>query len=283
MKRRAFLAAGAAGAASLAGCTGLGGGGSGGGSAVNHAGNVDASFTANGDYPTDSKPADGYPPSFEQQPSKRQIDESGFKTITTEGERITLAPIGVANYWYRRGEARFVDARGLSQYKRSHVFGAVNSPAQKNASGGGIDGWPKDDRIVAYCGCPHHLSSIRAAGLQKAGYSNVFVIDEGFWEWHRRDFAMCGTDLGYSPYSTAWKVTGEISPEYAGEYAWAVHQPSDQQEAAPIREDGSFTLHLAFSGVTDSSPVRVETPAFTVEAPLGELVAEPLRPSQPPQ
>lgn len=44
-----------------------------------------------------------------------------------------------------------------------------------------------------------------------------------------------------------------------------------QYEAVPIRDDGSFSVALKFSGVTKETPVSVATPAFSTTAPLGEL------------
>ncbi|MFB6072944.1 MAG: rhodanese-like domain-containing protein [Halobacterium sp.] len=266
MKRRAYLATAGSGAlAVLAGCSALLGGGS---SSLNHAGTLDAEFAANVDLPADDDPSDGYPPQYGN-PGDRSIDESRFSALSVNGETVTLVPIEVSHYWHQTAAARFVDARGLDQYKTSHVYGAVNSPAVRNSQGGGIDNWPKGDRIVCYCGCPHHLSSIRAAGLQKAGYSNVYVIDEGFFEWRDRGFPMRGTSFEAAAKRV---IEGEVAAAYAGEYAWATQPETGQQEAARIREDGSFEIHLRFAGLTAETPIRVATPAFEVTRPLGELV-----------
>jgi rhodanese-related sulfurtransferase len=267
MNRRAFLGAGATAlAASLAGCFS---------SSTNsepqpikHPGNLDTQFNANKQLPELQNPANGYPPSYGETPEERTIDESRFGTNSANGEEVALAPIDVVYYWYQRQEARFVDARGLDQYERSHIYGSVSSPAVKDSQGGGIADWPTDTRIVAYCGCPHHISSIRAAGLQKAGYTDVYVIDEGFGEWHNNDYPMLGTD--FSEPSEA-VIQGEVAPDYAGEYAWATHEPSGQQEAAPIGDDGAFSIRLKFSGMTGEMPIHVSTPAFEVTRPLGEL------------
>jgi len=254
MNRRAFLAAGAATSlAAVSGCLGVFGSSS--------------NANTNMELPADQNPDDGYPPAYGD-PGEREVDPSSFSTTTTNGETVRLAPIEVAHYWHQRADARFVDARGSEQYEPAHVYGAINSPAQRGSTGGGIDGWPTDDRIVCYCGCPHHLSSIRAAALQQAGFSNVFVIDEGFGPWYDNGYAMRGTN--FDPPKEA-QIQGSVAGQYAGEYAWATHEPSGQREAAPIADDGSFTLHLKFYDVTDDAPIRVQTPAFEVTEPLGEL------------
>ncbi|GAA0269829.1 rhodanese-like domain-containing protein [Halobacterium noricense] len=264
MNRRAFLAASATGSlAAVSGCLGL----LGSSSSVNHVGNLDAEFHANTSLPADEDPADGYPPEYGN-PDERSVDPSSFPTTTTNGETVGLAPIEVARYWHQRAAARFVDARGLQQYERAHIYGAVSSPAQRGSEGGSIGGWSKDDRIVCYCGCPHHLSSIRASALQQAGFSNVFVIDEGFGPWYEGGDPMRGTD--FSAPQEAF-VDGEVDPQYAGKYAWATHEASGQQEAAPIADDGTFNLHLKFYDVTADTPIHVQTPAFDVTRPLGDL------------
>lgn len=266
MNRRAFLAASATGTlAATAGCLGLLGSSS---PDINHPGNLDTSFNANKPLPEDDDPADGYPPAREDPPEERSVDTSQFPVTSTNGERVTLAPIEVVRYWHKRGDARFVDARGLKYYKQAHVYGAVSSPAQRGSEGGGIAGWGNDDRVVCYCGCPHHLSSIRAAALQKAGFTNVYVIDEGFVPWMQNGYAMRGTEF-QTPQEAV--IEGEVDPAYAGEYAWATHVPSGQQEAVPIADDGTFTIHFKFYDLAPDAPIRVQTPAFEVTEPLGDL------------
>lgn len=278
MYRREFLTTAGVGiASSLAGCSSRSGGrqtgGDGGSAPFEHPGTLDAAFATNGDYPRDDRPADGSPPAFPNPPARPEVDESSFGTVDANGETVRLAPIDVVVDWYRRAAIRVVDARGLAQYERSHVYGSVLSTARKGSTGGGIDGWPDDDRIVTYCGCPHHLSSIRAAGLQKAGYTDVYALDEGFGEWSARGYPMAGRRFTPDPRRAVseWTVSGAVDDRHAGEYAWAA--AGRQYEAAPIRADGRFTLRLAFAGVTGETPVRVSTPAFTVTGPLESLAS----------
>ncbi|WP_435175460.1 rhodanese-like domain-containing protein [Halorussus sp. AFM4] len=259
--RRAFLAGVAAATTGLAGCFGTSDGG--------------ATGPKNGDdLPSDSDPDDGYPPAFEDTPTSRSVNTDAFDTTTVEGTAVPLAPVEDVYYWYARREARFVDARGPSSYDRSHVFGAVLSPAPNGTEGSGgdpVDQWPKDARVVCYCSCPHHLSSLRAASLLSEGYRNVFVIDEGFREWHDRNYPVAGQRTERLPPIRV--VEGRTDAAFAGETAWARHLGSGQREATRIRSDGAYRLELPFAGVTDSSVVAVRTPAYRVEAPLGELTA----------
>ena len=217
---------------------------------------------------------DGYPSAFEERPAGRSIDTGSFPRLTVEGTPVPLAPIEAAHYWYRRREARFVDARGKQSYAQSHVLGAVLSPAPDGGNADPVAAWPKADRIVCYCGCPHHLSSIRAAHLLRDGYEDVYVIDEGFWEWHDRGYPMAGEEITARP--AVREIAGRTHPRYAGETVWARHEPSGQREAAPIDRTGRYRLRLRFADVTLESTILVETPAYRVRAPLRDLTEGPI-------
>lgn len=301
-RRRALSVLGAALLGSLAGCSGGDGPGTEAGASsgssptengaptttvepnpapFDHPGTLETTFAKNGDYPADADPADGYPPAYEQAPPAPQSDPSSFDTVEVNGETVRLAPIDVVHAWYRRGEARFADARGIGQYERAHVYGAVFSSAQRGSTGGGIDDWPTGDRIVTYCGCPHHLSSIRAAGLQKAGHSSVFALDDGFvgqeTSWFEQEYPMAGTHWMDDDPTERADVTleGRTDPASGGEYAWAL--ADRQSEAVPIEASGRFAIHVGFTGVTERTPITVRTPEYVVESTLGELSAGLIR------
>jgi rhodanese-related sulfurtransferase len=276
--RRRTLLASAAVAAGLAGCLDGGNGSSGddettestrtgdgpGTSAAN------TEYETNGDFPADEGPPDGYPPEFDDVPEERTVDTDAFETTARDGVDVPLVPVDVAHYWYRRREARFADARGREQYDTSHVYGAVLSPVGYEGDGDPVADWPSGDRIVCYCGCPHHLSSIRAAALIDGGYEEVYVVDEGFWEWHERDYPMAGRDLSATPFERI--VRGRTDARYAGETVWARHDQLGQRETTSIGSDGRFSVALRFVDVGPDDIVVVETPGYVVEAPLRQLV-----------
>jgi len=295
MKRRALLASGAVALGTLTGCLGDGGDAAGtdpatgteaptettsgttdantpeeiGGDGTESGGSSDSprDVTAN---PGDPNPTDGFPPEPEAVPAERAVDTSSYRTIGVEGEQIQLAPIEDVHYWWARQEARIADARGLSQYRESHVLGAVASPVGTGIDDTHVGDWATDERIVCYCGCPHHLSSMRAAELQAAGYENVYVIDEGFFEWVDQSYPVVGADASNR---TLYRVRGRTRRRYAGEMVVARHVGSDRVEAAPVQRDGTFEVHVRFADVTPDSRLRVETPAYTVTATLDELTS----------
>jgi rhodanese-related sulfurtransferase len=227
------------------------------------------------DLPRDPNPSDGYPPEFDTVPEERTIDASSYEVLTREVDGATvdvpLVPIEDAYYWYARGEARFVDARSETGYDVSHIFGAVLSPAPDGLRYDPTDDWNPRDRVVTYCHCPHHLSSLRAASLLQGGFDEVYAIDEGFQAWLDRDYPLAGSDTDRD--YTVRTIEGTTSAADAGETAWAIHPPSDQVEATEIAADGSYTLELKFVEVDSQSTVRIETPSYTIEAPLGVLTS----------
>ncbi|MFB6080563.1 MAG: rhodanese-like domain-containing protein [Haloferacaceae archaeon] len=224
------------------------------------------------DLPADPDPDDGYPPSFETTPEKRPVDTAAFERINIGNVDVPLVPVDVAYYWYARGEARFADARSETAYDAAHVFGAVSSPAP---SGGGDDdptsSWSESDRVVCYCACPHHLSSMRAAGFSNDGYREAYAIDEGFTAWRKRNYPVVGDDVTDVP--TVRTIRGATVSAYAGETAWAIEPASKQMEATAIGSDGRYVLDLKFVDVDSTTAVRVKTPAYTVTSPLDVLTA----------
>ncbi|MFB6130647.1 MAG: rhodanese-like domain-containing protein [Salinigranum sp.] len=224
----------------------------------------------NGDtLPENSDPLDGYPPTFDRQPERRRIDTGAFDTLTVGDFEVPLVPVDVAYYWYARGEARFADARSETAYDVSHVFGAVSSPALDHEKPDPVYDWPKTDRVVAYCDCPHHLSSIRAGDLLNRGWTEVYAIDEGFGAWRERNYPLAGSDTDRTP--PVRHIRGRTNKAYAGNSAWATLVGSDQKDGTRIADDGSYDIRIAFVNATGSSKVRVETPAYTAVGTIDEL------------
>lgn len=225
---------------------------------------------------TDPDPDDGYPAesAVESTPESRDVDTGSFETITAGGVDVPLVPVDVAHYWYQRREARFADARGSRQYDSSHVTGAVLSSARKaedwssSRADAPTASWPKDGRIVCYCGCPHHLSSLRAGEFISKDYEEVYAIDEGFYGWRDKGYPTTGSSADRASYV----IRGRTDPDDAGQYAWASHAERDQQEAAPIEDDGSYRLHLHFTDLDAAAPIYLQTPSYDLTAPLGDLV-----------
>lgn len=210
------------------------------------------------DLPAD---VDGYPDSVDAKPEDRRIETSDLDTVEENGVEVPLLPVEDAYVWWAYRRARFADARGPEQYENSHIVGSVLSPAPEDMrdSSDPVLKWGKRDRIVCYCGCPHHLSSIRASYLIENGYENVYVIDEGFFEWRDLDYPVTGGDGDIREFV----VEGRVDARYAGENAWVRPVDSEQLESTNVQADGSFALHCKFVDVTADTRLTVSTPAWT--------------------
>ncbi|GGM55218.1 rhodanese-related sulfurtransferase [Halarchaeum rubridurum] len=215
MDRRDYLAAlGVAGLAGLAGCGALSGrDGLGDGPPAGCG--VPESFAANrGALPPDETPTDGIPPALDGDPPSHDLDPDVFPVATVAGVDVRLVPVDAAHYWWRRGAARFADARGRDAYDRAHVYGAVWSPADgttdpANGSDGSdesdesdtndacdpVDYWPEGDRIVCYGGETDRHGRERAAALVAADYDEVYAVREGFPAWRRAGYPSAGRDV----------------------------------------------------------------------------------------
>jgi len=124
----------------------------------------------------------------------RDVDEDRFEDYETESKTVKMIPLDVAYYWYNTRKARFVDTRVERQYEAVHVEGAAHSPAPGGGSDDPLDDVNKEDRIVAYCTCPHHLSGIRSANLLDNGYTGVYALDPGFDPWVKQGYQIAGND-----------------------------------------------------------------------------------------
>ncbi|MFL5385799.1 MAG: rhodanese-like domain-containing protein, partial [Longimicrobiaceae bacterium] len=78
------------------------------------------------------------------------------------------------------------DARPPSDWLNLHIKGAISTPYYDGKS---LDDIPNDGTwVLAYCGCPHHLSGDVVAALRKRGYRHTAVIDEGIFVWQQRKY-----------------------------------------------------------------------------------------------
>jgi cytochrome c oxidase cbb3-type subunit 3/ubiquinol-cytochrome c reductase cytochrome c subunit len=78
------------------------------------------------------------------------------------------------------------DARGPAEWATMRIAGAISTPYYDPKS---LDDIPNDGTwVLAYCGCPHHLSGNVVDALRKRGYKNTAVIDEGVFAWQQKGY-----------------------------------------------------------------------------------------------
>lgn len=93
------------------------------------------------------------------------------------------------------GEVIIIDARTPKDYTTGHITGSISVPFYAVADI--ADQLPPDVTVVTYCGCPHAESTIAAQALIDAGRDDVKVLDEGYYVWIERGYAISeGTSPG---------------------------------------------------------------------------------------
>jgi rhodanese-related sulfurtransferase len=208
--------------------------------------------------------------------STTAANEFGYETTITDGVAVPLVPVADAIQWYEDEDVLFADARSPTAYENARITDAVFSPAPDGQGGEDpVEERSTDDRIVTYCGCPHHLSTLRASDLIADGYAHTYALDEGFHAWVDRGHPVAGNSVDSQP--AAYTISGELSDPGGDARVWAWHDPSGQREVAPVAADGTFSLTLHFYDVTPESPIRLVAPGEEVTKPLGALTDTTVR------
>jgi rhodanese-related sulfurtransferase len=197
-------------------------------------------------------------------------NEFDYETTITDGVAVPLVPVADAIEWYQADDVVFADARSRTAFESAHVTDSVFSPAPDGQDvEDPVEARSSDTRVVTYCGCPHHLSSLRAASLIAAGYAHTYALDEGFHAWVDQGHPVEGSAVDSQP--AAYTISGQLSDPDRDARVWAWHDPSGQREMTPVEADGSFALTLHFYDLTPDSPIRLVGPDSEVTQPLGDL------------
>jgi cytochrome c oxidase cbb3-type subunit 3/ubiquinol-cytochrome c reductase cytochrome c subunit len=127
-------------------------------------------------------PVEGPPPAqYEPDPANAVINPDGeAPTFALREDKFVAA----ADVWaaYDGGQRMiFLDARGRTEFLREHITGAVNVPHFELEQY--LDQFPRDTWIIPYCGCPHAISGRAWDILAGAGFTQIAVLDEGYYFW----------------------------------------------------------------------------------------------------
>lgn len=160
----------------------------------------------------------------------------------------------------------FLDVRGTSAYSEEHIKGALDAPLMMLRRGK-IPDLDKKATVVTYCGCPHAMAEDAAGILVAAGFSNVIVLDDGFYAWKDRGYPIekAKVPKKFRKMKFEGKV-GDLS--LAGKKIEVVEPVSDQREIATIGTDGHFALHMPFYGEIKNQQVTFSVGPRTWQRPL---------------
>jgi rhodanese-related sulfurtransferase len=203
-------------------------------------------------------------------------NEFGYETLRTSKVNVPLVPASDAVEWYDDTDVVFVDARSKTAFENARIAGAIHSPAPEGREGSDpVETLDKDTRIVTYCGCPHHLSTLRGADLISDGYEHTYALDEGFFTWQKREHPLAGANAEERP--KAYQIVGRTDAEHTGRYVWAHHESSGQREPSVIGSDGRFTITVRFFDVEATDEILLSTPNGRLTQSLGALARDRVR------
>lgn len=135
------------------------------------------------------------------------------------------------------------DVRGDASYNESHIKGALSKPIPITPAL--VMGVPKDAKIVTYCGCPHHLSSIAAEQLTKMGYKDVHVLDEGFWYWKDHKYPLTQGKGATNAKISELNISGNLmkgAQPVSGKDIYIKHMKTGQLEATRTDKNGYYDM-----------------------------------------
>ncbi|MBF2054673.1 MAG: rhodanese-like domain-containing protein [Candidatus Sericytochromatia bacterium] len=142
-----------------------------------------------------------------------------------------------------------VDVRSRVEYNAEHIKGAISYPYQVIRTSNQFP-FGKDRQLLLYCGCPHHLSGLSAESLKEKGYTNVKVIDEGYWGWKHFGFPIVLNPN--APKQMSMDVEGQLMQNgvaLAYQDIFLLHPETGQLEATRTNSQGAFKMGLHFRGL----------------------------------
>lgn len=174
-------------------------------------------------------------------------------------------------------EAVFIDVRSRTEFNAEHIEGAISFPYTVIRM---TDNYPfkKDQKLVLYCGCPHHLSGLSAEELKKKGYPDVSVIDEGYFGWKALKYPIFLNPN--APERMSMSIEGTLSRDsekQAFEDVFLLHPETGQLEATRTDAQGRFSMTLHFRGLSDADKVLLQWAGQNlIEISLAELTKKTL-------
>lgn len=159
----------------------------------------------------------------------------------------------------KKQQALFVDVRSRFEYNAEHIQNAISFPYKAISMANSFP-FPKDKPLIMYCGCPHHLSGMSAEILKKRGYTQVKVINEGYWGWKQMGYpVVMGPPEALKRISQTieGRLTDARQRPLPGQDVFVEHLATGQLEATRTDGEGNFRMQLHFAGVTANERLQV--------------------------
>lgn len=151
--------------------------------------------------------------------------------------------------------AVFMDVRGDAAFAAEHIEGAM-AFSLEDLRAGKLPRLPRTTALIIYCGCPHSLSEESARYLIAAGFTRVWVLDEGYYGWKDKGYPVT-VNREKAAGKQRMPIVGRAPGLPAGTRVYARHVASGQWEAGKLDDRGGFELHLPFYGVATGEPIEI--------------------------
>jgi rhodanese-related sulfurtransferase len=99
-----------------------------------------------------------------------------------------------------------VDTQPADGYADGHIPGAINYPWVMQIKRFPID-LPRNKQLIMYGSCPHDTEDM-VAKLAEFGYSNVKVMDGGWYKWLELKYPSAGAESGASAEPSVSQLNG---------------------------------------------------------------------------
>ncbi len=155
----------------------------------------------------------------------------------------------------KKNKALFVDVRSRPEFNAEHIQGAISYPYTVIKTAKDLPFKPAD-KVILYCGCPHHLSGLSADILKQKGFKDVHVIDEGYWGW--KEFGLPVMVNPDAPTKVSMDIEGRASQNgqpLVYKDVFLLHPETGQLEATRTDREGNFRMALHFRGLDLSEQV----------------------------
>jgi len=162
--------------------------------------------------------------------------------------------VDMAKSLYDGGVAVFVDVRGKHSYLQEHISRAIWFPVAELRKGN-LPPVPKTTLLVVYCACPHSLADEAYELLTEKGFSQVYVLEEGYFGWKEKGYPIkVGGTLPYTPFP----ISGVVEGGKGGETIRVIHLPSGEEEVGTLTKGGRFTLTLHLYGAKEGEELEIQ-------------------------
>ncbi|MER2493883.1 rhodanese-like domain-containing protein [Catenovulum sediminis] len=167
---------------------------------------------------------------------------------------LVRAEIVKAQVFDAQEDITLVDVRSHYEYQQNHIKGAISKSYEDIIK---LETLPyyKDQALILYCGCPHHLSGLSARHLQKLGHQNVKILDEGYFYWKDAmgypisSQKTSSTDLPLTSFDILGVLHNSKQLPIAQTNIFLIHKKTRQIEATRTDEIGQFVMQMHFYGV----------------------------------